>query len=64
MKLKTEPCKNCEVPVYLDYEGGGGPRIGGRMADWVWVHVGHEHGAGCDNPEPRPGRRVTDLPGL
>lgn len=67
-RMQTEPCRNCAVPVYLAYlgetgRGTDGP-VGGRVQDWDWVHVGWEDGAGCRKAEPRPGRPVTDLPGL
>lgn len=74
-RMKSVPCRNCEVPIYLDFirdgeraagtgSGTGTGPIGGRIADWDWVHVGWEDGAGCRKAEPRPGRPVTDLPGL
>lgn len=62
MKVKTEPCRNCSVPVYLDFTGAG--EIGISTGGIAWVHLGHEDGAGCDDPAPRLGRRVEDLPGL
>lgn len=65
--MQTEPCRNCEVPVYLAYLGEAGRTdgpVGGRIADWDWKHVGQEDGAGCRQPEPRRGRPVNDLPGL
>ncbi len=60
----TEPCRNCRVPVYLDYARGEVPPVGGRRSDWVWKHVGWREGKGCDNPEPRRTRPVEELPGL
>lgn len=50
--IRSEPCRNCEVEIYLDMTGERGDR------DWAWKHVPVplrrlDAGAECAEPEPR-----------
>jgi hypothetical protein len=54
--IRSEPCKNCDVEVYIDFIDGDEGR------EWIWAHLPGVAGA-CDKPEPRR-RRSGDAPGL
>ena len=50
--IRSEPCRNCDVEIYLDMVGERANR------DWRWLHVPVElrrtdAGEPCEEPEPR-----------
>lgn len=54
--IRSEPCRNCQVEIYLDTTGDAADR------DWVWKHVPEalrrvDCGDACAEPEPEPRRR-------
>ena len=56
-RVRSEPCRNCEVEIYLDLVSD--PASADK--DWEWTHVAGD--GACAAPEPMRGTVFRAEPG-